>query len=119
MLLNALLVLLAVHAQPGRVLLVTFDSGLSADRNDWGATAPAEAKGFRVTEPGHGCPSNPSGRALDAGFSPDIASGRLAFPIPHDADLRQGTVEFWIKPAWPAGTREVFTFFHIKLRGGT
>ncbi|MBC7287390.1 MAG: discoidin domain-containing protein, partial [Armatimonadetes bacterium] len=25
----------------------------------------------------------------------------------------------WIKPAWPAGTREVFTVFHIKLRGGT
>lgn len=108
----------AAVSQPGHVLLATFDDGLRADRNDWSGPEPVVARGFRVTGPGEGCPANPAGRALDAGFSPDILEGNLAFAIPETADLRQGTVEFWLKPAWAAGARHVLNFFHIKLRGG-
>ena len=105
-------------AQPGHVLLASFDEAIRADRNDWGNTEPVALEGFRLTAPGEGCPANPSGRALDAGFSADILRGCLAFAIPETADLRQGTVEFWFKPAWGAGAREVHNLFHIKVRGG-
>ncbi|MCX7599489.1 MAG: discoidin domain-containing protein [Armatimonadetes bacterium] len=109
---------LAVISQPGHVIFASFDEGLRADRNDWAALEPVVATGFRLSAAGEGCPTNPGGRALDAGFSPDIYRGSFALPLPEDADLRQGTVELWFRPAWPAGTRDVFALFNIKLRGG-
>lgn len=105
--------------QLGRVLLLTFDSDQpQADRNDFGDPKPLDPKGFRLTEPGTGCPANPKGRALDAGFSDEFQEGCLSFALPTDADLRQGTVEFWFKPKWSMGAREGHTLFQIKLRGG-
>jgi hypothetical protein len=119
-LISALSLCLALAAgQPTHVLLLSFDGEeLGADRNDWGSLQPCEAKGFRLSPPGSGCPANPRGRALDAGYSPELDKGRLALPLPTDADLRQGTLELWFKPRWAMGARELHTLAHVKLRGG-
>lgn len=101
----------------GRVLIVTFDED-KAERNDFGSLQPIDVRGWRLTPSGTGCPANPNGRALDAGYTEDADARVLAFAIPTDADLRQGTVEMWFKPKWSMGTREGHTLFHIKLRGG-
>ncbi|MCD6352562.1 MAG: discoidin domain-containing protein [Armatimonadetes bacterium] len=110
--------LCALVPQPGKVLLATFDEHLQADRNDWGAVKPLAARGFRLTAPGSGCPANPAGRALDAGYSDATRDGLLFLPLAPEADLRQGTIELWVKPAWPTGERKVHGFLHIKLAGG-
>jgi|GEM_PF-1536975 len=101
----------------GRILLMTFDSD-GAERNDFGSLNPIDLKGWRLTSLETGCPTNPKGRALDAGYTDDPDARLLAFSIPTDADLKQGTVEMWFKPKWSMGAREGHTLFHIKLRGG-
>jgi hypothetical protein len=115
----AILVAAPALAQPGHVFLAGFDGDtIRADRNDWGKVDPVNLTGFRLTAPGEGCPLNPSGRALDAGFTPDTRKGQLSFALPADADLRQGTFEMWFKPAWGSGERALHALFHLKLRGG-
>lgn len=109
--------LMAPAAAGEHAVVVTFDQE-AADRNDWGSLQPMDPQGWRLTAPGTGCPAHPQGRALDAS-SPDPPEARvLAFPLPTEADLRQGTVEMWFKPHWPMGAREGHTLFHLKLRGG-
>ncbi len=110
---------LVVAAPPGDVVLVSFDGDTpSAEVNSFGGGEVGRVADFRLTPPGGGCPSNPAGRALDAGFSDGTAGGRLVFGLPKDADLRQGTVELWFRPRWATGAREGHTLFQIKLQGG-
>lgn len=110
---------IAVAAPPGDVLLVSFDGDApEAEVNSFGGGEAGSLVGFGLTPPGEGCPSNPAGRALDAGFSDATAEGRLVFGLPKDADLRQGTVELWFRPRWATGAREGHTLFQIKLQGG-
>jgi hypothetical protein len=118
--LACLAVLLAGASAPAqKVCLVSFDGDtLRAERDDFGAAEPAELTGFALTPAGGGCPTNPGGRALDAGDSEATREGRLAFPIARDGDLRQGTLEMWFRPAWGAGERAIHMLSHIKLQGG-
>ncbi|MDW8029699.1 MAG: LamG-like jellyroll fold domain-containing protein [Armatimonadota bacterium] len=101
----------------GKILFATFD-GERVERNDFGSLQPINPESWRLTPFGTGCPVNPQGRALDAGYHDDPKAKVLSFSIPNDADLRQGTVEMWFKPNWSMGERKHFTLFHIKLRGG-
>lgn len=105
--------------QPGEILLLPFDGPrIEAEQNDWGPVQPIELRGFRLTPKGQGCPANPEGRALDAGYTKPTREGNLLLRIAEQADFRQGTLEMWVKPAWATGARERHTFFHLKLRGG-
>ncbi|MCS6831503.1 MAG: LamG domain-containing protein, partial [bacterium] len=104
-------------APSGRVLILTFE-GQSADRNDYAQIEPLDPRAWRVTEMGTGCPAYPAGRAFDAGHTDPSGIPVLILPLPHDADLRQGTVEFWFRPGWNMGERRIRTLMDIKLRGG-
>ncbi|MCS7224431.1 MAG: discoidin domain-containing protein [Armatimonadetes bacterium] len=110
-------VLTPSSSQVGRMLVLTFDKD-EADINDFGNLKPIDLKGWSVTNLGNGCPTNPTGRALNAGYTEEPDARVLAFSIPTDADVTQGTVEMWLKPKWSMGAREGHTLFHIKLRGG-
>ncbi len=113
------LLALCTGAPAEKICLISFDAETPrADRNDFGASEPAVSEGFALTAPGDGCPTNPSGRALDAGYSEATRGGRLALPIAKDADLGQGTLEMWFRPAWGAGERAIHMLAHLKLQGG-
>lgn len=99
------------------LLVVTFEAD-GADRNDFGSTKPLDSKAWRTTPAGRGSPSHPEGHTLDAGLTDPAGAPVLAFPLPHDADLRQGTLELWFQPGWDMGDRRVRTLADIKLRGG-
>jgi hypothetical protein len=119
MLASLIVLLLPASGSAGKVCLVSFDGeAMRAERNDFGAAEPVEASGFVLTGPGEGCPTGPGGRALDAGYSEATRQGRLSFPLAKDADLRQGTLEMWFRPAWGAGERAIHLPAQVKLQGG-
>jgi len=99
------------------VLVCHFDSpDLAATTNDFGTTAP-EVSEYGATEAGGGCPADPGGRALDCGYS--TGPGRYLMPISSDTPLGQGTLEFWVRPAWDFGDRAIRNLVTIPMHGGT
>lgn len=114
-LISAALLATGASAAPG-VLVCHFDThDLAATVNDFGATTP-EVSGFALSPEGAGCPADPIGRALDAGFS--TSSGHLMIPFSPETSVAQGALEFWIKPAWDFGDRAIRNLLTLPMRGG-
>ncbi len=113
-----LLVTATAGAGANTLFLAHFDKSLDADYAVGGLAAAQVAGGARVSEPGY----FPPGAAADLGYDTPLTA-QVTLPIAGCLDVRQGTIEFFVKTKWDFSAEGIGhpghpQFFRVPLQEG-
>jgi len=103
-----------------------YNQNTTADFSAFGKSKPLRVIGAKITHGGIGFPfldSHPSPEALDVGYTSAAPKGAGVYYDPMNIDVRQGTIELFIKSAWDWSNPDLRTdipdrvFFFVPLVG--